>query len=217
MSVLGSGAEEPSLDRELAIQIGRALWRIARWPLLLLGLLAGWILFLVVSIVVVGEIHSTRKADVGIVLGGGVTDGKPSAPFEARLRYSVAVYKAGKVHRLLISGGAILGQKEEAIVGRDRMIAMGVPPEAILMETRSWNTYQNFVESRKVMDANGATTALVITEPLHMMRSLWMARLQNIDVQGEPVPTSFYSDWGDWLRFIRSEVLLVHRFLWYRH
>lgn len=208
-------AAEGSLDRELAGRFLRTLWRVLRWPLLVVGLFAAWLLYLTVSMVIIGGQHSTGTADVGIVLGGGVARGTPSAPFVARIDYAVQVYKEGKVRRLLFSGGKVLGQREESLVARDRAIAMGVPPEAILIEDKSWTTQLNFAESRKVMAANGARTALIITEPLHMMRSLRMARDLGMDVQGEPPPRSFYQDWGSWLNFMRSELLLYVFYLRY--
>ncbi|MCW3849159.1 YdcF family protein [Sphingomonas sp. LB-2] len=215
MSDLSSVTDEDSLDRELTRQMLGTVWRVLRWPLLLLGLLLGWLLYLVASIMIIGGQHSTRTADVGIVLGAGVTNGKPSAPFVARIDYAVQLYKAGRVRRLLMSGGPIMGQREEALVGRDRAMALGVPADAILIEPKSWTTYLNFVESKQVMDANGATTALVITEPFHMMRSLRMARDLGMNVQGEPTPRSFYRTFSQRYRFIASELFLYLYYLRY--
>lgn len=191
------------------------LWRVLRWPLALIGLFLGWILYLLASIVVVGGQHSSRTADVGIVLGAGVTDGRPSAPFVARIDYAVQLYKAGRVRRLLFSGGQVMGQREESLVARDRALAMGVPASAILIEDKSWTTQMNFAESRKVMAANGARTASIVTEPLHMMRSLRMARDLGMDVEGAPPPATFYQDWGSWFRFVRSELFLYVFYLRY--
>ena len=214
----GSDSAEGSLAREAVGELVRGLWRALRWPLAMVGALAwlliAWLLYLLVSMLLIGAHHSTRNTDVGIVLGAGVTDGKPSAPFLARIDYAVKVYKAGRVRRLLFSGGRVLGQREESLVARDRAIAMGVPPQDILVDDKSWNTRVNLAESRKVMAANGAKTALVITEPLHMMRSLRMAHDLGIDAEGEPPPQTFYQDWASWRRFVRSELILYHIYLW---
>jgi len=215
----GSDSAEDSLGQEATGELMRALWHVLRWPLAALSALAwlliGWLLYLLVSMLIIGGHHSSRNADVGIVLGAGVTDGKPSAPFAARIDYGVQLYKAGRVRRLLFSGGKVKGQREEALVARDRAIAMGVPAQAILVDDKSRTTQLNFVESRKVMAANGAKTALVITEPLHMMRSLRMARDLGIDAEGEPLPRTFYQDWPSWRGFVRSELILYNVYLWY--
>ena len=215
MSALASEADERALDREFVRQLLGLTWRILRWPLALLGLILAWILYLIVSMVIIGGQHSTRNADVAIVLGAGVNNGKPSAPFIVRIDHAVALYKAGRVKRLLFTGGAIMGQREESLVARDRAIAMGVPTSAILVETRSWTTSLNFVDAKAVMAANGAHTALVVTEPLHMMRSLKMAHDLGMDAEGEPTPRSFYTGWGAWLRFARSELILYLYYLRY--
>jgi uncharacterized SAM-binding protein YcdF (DUF218 family) len=214
-----SGLDSVTDEDWLGSWLMREAWRLLRWPLALLGafsiLLAGWLLWLVVAIQIDGSRHSTRNADVAIVLGAGVTRGEPSAAFDARIRHAVDLYKAGRVHRLLMTGTAFGKEPAEALAGRDRAIALGVPSQAILIETRSWTTSMNFSEARKVMQANGAKTALVVTEPLHMMRSLRMARDLGMDVAGEPTPATFYQDWGSWYRFLRSEILLYHRYLAY--
>lgn len=210
-----SEAGEESLDRELLHQVLRVVWRILRWPLLLLSLIAAWLIYLAASIVITGAWQSSRTADVGIVLGAGVTDGRPSPPFMARIEHGVALYKAGKVRRLILTGTSFGRERAEAIAARDEAIAMGVPSEAILIETVSRTTLLNFVEAKKLMDANGARTALVITEPLHMMRSLSMARGLGIDARGDPPAHSFYQDWPTWFRFIRGEIVFYHFYLYY--
>lgn len=208
---MSEGDEAESLDR----QVLRLVWRVLRWPLLLLALIAAWLLYLAASIVITGAQHSSRTADVGIVLGAGVTRGKPSPAFMARIEHGVALYKAGRIRRLVLTGTAFDYERPEALAARDEVLAMGVPEKAILFETVSRTTLLNFVEAKKLMHANGAKTALVITEPLHMMRALSMAKGLGIDAEGEPVDRSFYQDWPTWLRFIRGEIIFYHLYLFY--
>lgn len=55
--------------------------------------------------------------------------------------------------KLLISGGATAGQKEaEANVIADRLVQMGVPMEALILETAATNTGENVLLSRRKVE-----------------------------------------------------------------
>ena len=79
--------------------------------------------------------------------------------------------------RLLISGGATGGQKlAEANVIADRLVELGVPMEALILETEATNTGENVIFSRRkveeTMGLEGIRSLLVIGKVCAMRRYL---------------------------------------------
>jgi vancomycin permeability regulator SanA len=88
-------------------------------------LLASSLLVLVVA-AILAEVafYSTRSsdgaADAAIVLGAAVYTDSPSPVFEERIRHGVALYKAGRVRLLVMTGGRDPGDRlSEAEAARD--------------------------------------------------------------------------------------------------
>lgn len=119
--------------------------------------------------------------DVAIVLGGGVFY---DAQYK-RVNYSdnfhryydaAQLYKLGKVDKLLVSGGAgtlVNTEVKEAHQIRDLWLELGIPGEDIIIEATSRNTYENAVETKKVLDQHGINGKyLLVTSASHMRRSL---------------------------------------------
>jgi uncharacterized SAM-binding protein YcdF (DUF218 family) len=181
---------------------------------LLAVLLIGWLLLLSAKIVMAGKEESPRSADVAIILGAAVQEDRPSPVFEERIRHGVTLYRQGRVRKLLFTGGsAVGGEGAEAAVARRAAIVMGVPGEAILTEERSRTTLQNIVEAREVMRANGLTSVLLVSDPLHMKRALAMCTGLAMDCTGSPTPTSRYRGFFARAGFLLRELFFYHVWL----
>lgn len=183
--------------------------------MLLAGLIALWGVVLGFQIVATGNQSSGRNADVAIVLGAGVRDGIPSPVFVERIRHGVALYKTGRVRKLLLTGGHTAGEAADAesTVARRWAIRAGVPPAAILTEEQSRTTMQNFIHAQPLMRANGLRTALVVSDPFHMKRALAMAAHLGIDAEGSPTPTTRFRGWNAKAPFLLREIFFYNVFL----
>lgn len=73
---------------------------------------------------------------------------------------------------------------------------MGVPPEAILLEDRSRNTYENAIETKKLLAAEGLTEIILVTSAMHMPRAQAIFAKQGMTVT--PAPTDFEVTAADW-------------------
>jgi uncharacterized SAM-binding protein YcdF (DUF218 family) len=124
-----------------------------------------------------------RTYEVGIVLGGFVkyynSELKTLSFGDAsdRLMEGLMLYKKGVIKKILISGGNanLVGGFVEATLAKDFLIKYcEVPSEDILTDTLSKNTFQNAVESVKVLKENkiNPSDCLIITSAFHMRRSL---------------------------------------------
>jgi uncharacterized SAM-binding protein YcdF (DUF218 family) len=177
-------------------------------------LLLAWLITLAVQIVDAGRAHPTEPADVAIVLGAAAYGKRPSPVFEERIKHGIALYKSGRVKKLLFTGGSAPGaEMPESLVGSRYAVRRGVPAEAILAETLSRTTRQNLVYARQVMRANALNKALIVSDPLHLKRALRMAADLKIDAQGSPTPTSRYRSWRVKAGFLFRELYFYNHYL----
>ncbi len=168
-----------------------------------------------------------KSFSVGIVLGGyldlDAETPKGLVTFHRagnRLTTALALYKSGKIRRILLSGGdgRLLGSvASEAQVARTYLLQVGIPDTCILLEDRSRNTRENAVLSRQVLDRATLTdSCLLITSAWHMRRAL--ACFKQAGVSCAPFATDFLTErhpgnpfqWlePDWKALMKWDALL---------
>jgi uncharacterized SAM-binding protein YcdF (DUF218 family) len=136
---------------------------------------------------------AVEEADVIVLLGGaarGHTHMGRMADLNQhadRLMHAVALYKAGKAPKILVSGGAHLGNRPEASQIKDHLEVMGVPQQAILLELQSRNTYDNALYTVPMLKARSMERVLLVTSAFHMRRAQAVFRKQGLEVV--PAPT----------------------------
>ena len=128
-------------------------------------------------------IHNiTEPYDVAIVLGGSMRyyNGELERPVYSssvdRLIQAISLYRKGKVKKILLTGGSgrisAPDEKESAILFGVLKDA-GIPAADIILENESRNTYQNAVETARILKSGShGTRFLLITSAFHMRRSL---------------------------------------------
>ena len=139
------------------------------------------------------------KADVIVLLGGGELPSTPPQPLAGvnddgdRIIYAAWLYQQGAAPHVLASGGVVGVDGPALQAGADAMAQllniMGVPPAALWLEPRSRNTYENAVETKKLLDARGIRRIILVTSALHMPRASAIFRKQGFDVI--PAPTDY--------------------------
>jgi uncharacterized SAM-binding protein YcdF (DUF218 family) len=138
---------------------------------------------------------------VAIVLSG-VTAGN-KGPYDRvhlhkgadRILHAVALYKRGHVEKLLLSGGSGTLQGDsisEAERMKRVMLLSGVPEEAILLEEKSRNTYENAHFSKELLQEHALDGPyLLVSSAFHMRRAAACFQEQGLAVT--PFSTDFYS------------------------
>ena len=121
------------------------------------------------------------RADVVVVLGGGIYADSPSVSSGERLspsslaRMSAAAEVYRKTHLpLLVSGGAPFGDDPEAAAYKLYLVESGVPPGAVVTEERSRDTRENALFSKKICDEKGYKKILLLTSAYHMRRAVFL-------------------------------------------
>ncbi|MDF0606869.1 YdcF family protein [Neisseriaceae bacterium TC5R-5] len=172
--------------------------------LLLLGFAyAAW------SIVDFGNNASEPQADAALVLGAAAWGNRPSPVFRERINHAVKLYKSGKVHWIIFTGGTPEpGYPAEADVGREFAAKQGVPMRVMLAENQSRTTWQNLENARNLSGQFGIHSFLLVSDPLHMRRSVLMATDLGLQAHAAPTLSSRYRTWNSWSRFLLRETWL---------
>ncbi|MEA5465768.1 YdcF family protein [Leptothoe sp. PORK10 BA2] len=147
-----------------------------------------------------------------VVLGGATRPKSPPRPWievlEAgdRVLYGIKLYQTGVAPLILFSGGRIswkegrqssvstnpaaanpaAAKPSEAKDMAEIAQAMGVPQESILLENESLNTYENAVETAKILQQKQINRILLVTSAIHMPRSMAIFKKQGFDVTAAP-------------------------------
>lgn len=142
-----------------------------------------------------------QKADVAIVLGGMSEFNTDLNTLSIRrggdrIWQAITLYKKGKVKKLLISGdhGYVIDRGlHEAKQMKAILVQWGIPEEDILIETKSKNTYENAVETRKVLQKELPTAKkfILVTSGRHMRRA--MACFEKAGLHCRPYSTDLYT------------------------
>jgi uncharacterized SAM-binding protein YcdF (DUF218 family) len=113
-------------------------------------------------------------SDAIVVLGASQYDGRPSSVFEARLEHAKRLYDAGVAERVVTVGGGAPGDRTtEAQAGARYLEQRGVEVVAV---PEGRDTLESLQAVDRLFDERGWSSAVVVTDPWHSLRSRTMAR-----------------------------------------
>lgn len=140
------------------------------------------------------------SADAIVVLGGAtVPAAYPRTSVEInnagdRVLEAARLYRAGKAPVLVLTGGEIEWLNASASNPAQQMAEllefMGVPRDAMLLEEKSRNTYENALFSKDILEGIGARRIILVTSAQHMPRSRGLFEKQGFEVIPAPVDFS---------------------------
>jgi uncharacterized SAM-binding protein YcdF (DUF218 family) len=128
-----------------------------------------------------------RPADVILVLGAAEYRGRPSPVLKARLDHALELYRRGLAARIMTTGGA--GGEHvftEGGVGRSYLMAEGVPPEAVIVESEGESTVQSTALAIEIMQRMGLRTVIVVSDGYHIYRVKKMLEARGLTAYGSP-------------------------------
>lgn len=157
--------------------------------LLVVGGINAWILSSGRSMIV--DASEARHAQAAMVLGALVSDDMPSTVLADRLEAAFALYRDGKVDKLLLTGDHGRTDYDEVNVMRTFMLRKGARPEDIFMDHAGFTTYNSMYRARDVFEVR---SMIVVTQAFHLPRALWIARRLGLDVQGVVADRRLYAD-----------------------
>jgi uncharacterized SAM-binding protein YcdF (DUF218 family) len=154
---------------------------------LALVLLAGWALC-VAAIHLYGRRNEARPSDAIVVLGAAQYDGRPSPVLRARLDHAIELYRKGIAPVIIMTGGQAPGDTvSEAVASQRYAVREGVPRDAILTEREGMTTVESMEGVWKLMEARQMKSAVLVSDPFHMLRLKLLAR--QVGFRGFTSPT----------------------------
>jgi len=154
-------------------------------------------------------LEASGDFDAILVLGGSV-DAETSSGEQImlngsaeRLTAAARLFKLGIAKRILVSGGSgyVDQSAKEAPLMAALLTTMGIPKEAIILESESRNTFENAVFSKKLMEENDIRRVALVTSAWHMRRSAAIFKRADIEFAPYAVDTlaEHYGIPGDYL------------------
>lgn len=125
------------------------------------------------------DTNAIPARDVGLVLGANpvTASGEPNLHFAYRIEAAAALYRAGKVRHLLVSGDNHRADYDEPTAMKRALIARGVPEQAITCDYAGFRTLDSVVRAKNVFGLGSCT---IISQRYHNTRALEIARAQGI-------------------------------------
>jgi uncharacterized SAM-binding protein YcdF (DUF218 family) len=152
--------------------------------------LAAWLATLAKAIERQSMVDEAEHADMILVLGAAQYNGRPSPVLKARLDHAHELYRRGLAPRVMTTGGAGGDpQFTEGEVGRDYLVGLGVPSEAITVESEGDSTVHTMLAVVEIMRRMSLESALVVSDGYHIYRAKRILEHEGITVYGSPRPS----------------------------
>jgi uncharacterized SAM-binding protein YcdF (DUF218 family) len=128
-----------------------------------------------------------RRSDAIVVLGAAQFDGRPSSVFTARLVHARDLYKEKVAPRIITVGGNQAGDRfTEASAGKAWLSQHGVPASRVVTVGTGTDTLTSVDAVQTRMQSRGWSTAVIVTDPWHALRTRAMATDQGMDAALSP-------------------------------
>jgi SanA protein len=129
------------------------------------------------------EVATTPSEPVAIVFGAGVwPSGRLSHALADRMETAIALYQAGKVNKLLLSGDNRFADYNEPAAMAQYARERGIPDEDLVLDYAGRRTYDSCYRARDIF---GVERAVLVTQAFHLPRALYTC--QRLGVEGAGV------------------------------
>lgn len=143
--------------------------------LFLLIIFSNWWIIRSTESRIYSSIEKIPENKVGVVLGASKYLGSHqqyiNPYFKRRMEAAAALYHAGKVKHLLVSGDNHSKNYDEPTDMRDYLISLGVPCEAITLDYAGFRTFDSMIRAQLIFGLNSFT---IISQEFHNQRALFI-------------------------------------------
>jgi SanA protein len=134
---------------------------------------------------VFADVASVPARSVAIVPGARVYGGKPFVHLEARLQAALALYRAGQVRAILVSGNDT-GESPEVTAMTAWLRDRGVPALDIVADSGGSRTRETMNRAAGLFNVRDA---IICTQDVNSARAVYLAQRAGIDAIGVGVPS----------------------------
>ncbi len=156
--------------------------RLAAWAVILVGLVAAANLYLVAASrdAIVSDLAATPPRPYAMVLGSHVSpEGIPTRELAERLEMGRQLYRAGLARRLIVSG-AVRPRYDEPDAMAAWLTRRGVAPADLVIDRGGYRTAASMADAA----ARGVEALLVVSQPYHLPRALYLAKHAGLQAVG---------------------------------
>ncbi len=163
-----------------------------------------------------GEVDEKRKSDVAIILGAATDINGVSPVYKERINHGIWLYENHYVDYIILTGGKADGAEfSDSYYAKQYVLSKEVPKDVIFIEEQSKITRENIKYAKEIMVENKWKNSIVVSDPLHMKRSMLIAKDYDINAVSSPTPSSRYQSWKTKIPFIlREEFFYVGYKIW---
>lgn len=155
--------------------------------------------------------NKTEVYDAGVVLSGFMRWDKESNSFSFgegadRLTEGLVQYRKGRIKTIIISGGSgsLVDDTRESVLAKAFLTEnCGIPDSVVIIDSVSRNTYENAVETKKIMEKVGLKSAIMITSAWHMRRAEGCFKKAGLNVDIHPMDGIYHEQ-----RFELSDLII---------
>ena len=147
-------------------------------------------------------IDGVPQTEVALVLGASVYRGKPSPVLAERADTAIALYREGKVGKILVTGDNGALSYDEVTPVRKYLLDAGIAPQDIFLDHAGFNTYSSMYRAREVFLVRSLT---IVTQDFHLPRALWIARRLGLEAYGIVAEGGEHSPY-DYIREIPASI-----------
>jgi SanA protein len=127
------------------------------------------------------SVEAVPHAEAALVLGASVSHGKPSPILGERADVAIALYRAGTVGKILVTGDNGELSHDEVTPVRNYLLQAGIPAGDIFLDHAGFDTYSSMYRAKAVFEAR---SVIVVTQDFHLPRALFIARHLGLDSYG---------------------------------
>lgn len=162
-----------------------------------------------------GQIHryanedEARPADAIAVFGAAEYDGRPSPVLRARLNHALDLYRRKLAPLMITLGGGYAAddQHSEGGVGAAYLVAHGVPEQAIIAETESYDTEESAQRLEAIARENKLKSIIVVSDGTHLFRIHAICEHDGLTVYTSPRAVSGDLPWVSRMERLAHEMV----------
>ena len=142
---------------------------------------------------VASSVEEVPRTDVALDLGASVYRGSPSPILAERADVAIALYKANRVSKILVTGDNGALSYDEVTPVRKYLLGAGIPSRDIFLDHAGFDTYSSMYRARDVFLVRSLT---IVTQDFHLPRALWIARDLGLEAYGVVAPGREHSPYN---------------------
>ena len=161
-------------------------------PILILFFIVGGfrVLMLVTTAKFIKTETTLDSMPVVMVPGAGLSyDGTPSLPLKDRLDSAAKLYRDGVVKKILLTGDNRFENYNEPGAMHDYLVKNGIPDGDLVLDYAGRRTYDSCYRAKEIF---GQDEIIVVTQPYHLPRAVFLCNQLGLKTQGLPVDQSRY-------------------------